>query len=434
MCPERAYRYSFLAHEPIVDPVGPATTRAGGAGYAVREQAIAANRVLAAADAMTPRIAIVGPAAVASDDVPRFDVPTPSGTLDEQLVALDDPRWHAPIADRLGEHATLVHHAPAAWIAHQLGIPMLCSLHSHWPRVLRQLTATASDDHASRAKRCAAVLQSAKAVLVSTTEERAMLLSAYEDVEGLAMRVHVVPHAISSVALDASRDARRNAQERGWRRRLVPQAALGDVIFGVVARVVPYKRIANAIAAFTRIAHQIPRARLLIVGPQTDRLYAAQCRALGDASSAAHRIHWAGPQPLVGAYHAMDVLVHLSVHETWSRAIDEAMAFGRPIVAAASPFLAERLERPPHAAKDNDATDHRALWIDIEQGDEPHEALSNALVRAASDASWREACGAYHASLAHARDPLGPAKTLLRLWDDVEFAAHGTRPFAHVTR
>ena len=131
----------------------------------------------------------------------------------------------------------------------------------------------------------------------------------------------------------------------------------------------------------------------------------------------------------VRALLAQRPLVHASRFESWGRAVDEALVLGRPAVLAPSPFVAERVEgrRPPGLAVPPTGSPpvERAIFADP---DVPG-ALDAALLRAATDAAWRRACGAAHRRAAEALAGDGPVRALLSVWNGVEQAYRGTRPF-----
>lgn len=434
--PAPTLRTSFLAHEPAVGSRRGAAHVAGGAGYAVAEQARALRAHVArhGVPGASADVVLLCPAAphptVAAHGVPTTTFDPPPGSLDEiARLLVEDPAWRRRLARHLGDAPTLAHHLPAAALTIALGLPTLCALHSLWPSVQAALPGGAAGP---RADACAVILEQAAAILVATSAERTWLLRTAPPAalaRDLASRVHVVPQAPSPFLTRLAARPDGGRRRAAWRRRLLPQVRPDDVVLYMVGRFVPYKRPLEVIEAFVRVAHRVRRAHLLLVGAATDRAYATRC---ADAVAAAppsvrRRITLVGPQPLEAAPLAGDVLVHTSRYESWGRAIDEALVLGRPAVLAASPFVAERVDRPwPAGARDAEDPEDRALWIDPDDA----QALGAALVRAADDAAWRKACGAFHHRRARERDSDGPARRVLDLWNDVEFAQRGTRPFA----
>ena len=104
-------------------------------------------------------------------------------------------------------------------------------------------------------------------------------------------------------------------------------------VIGKVARIFKLKGHADLLTAFSKIALQIPHARLLFVGDGALRgEIQIQARALGLDD----KVIFAGLVPpgevarLVGI---MDCLVHLSYREALSRALPQALAAGKPVIA-----------------------------------------------------------------------------------------------------
>lgn len=433
-------RYSFLAHEPAAgrrDAAAPVA--AGGAGYAVAEQAAAVRRFLATRGTAgsCAEVAVVAPGTRPGSGVgrgaPRVSFPAPTGSLDTIAARLiDDPVALGRFARVLGDAPVLAHHLPAARVVEALGLPTLCALHSLWPSVKAALT---GEPEGVRGQACASLLERAAAILVATGAERDELIRTAPPAalaRGLARRVHVVRHGVDPyLERLAARDG--TARRRlAWRRRLLPAALPDDVVLYAVGRLVPYKRPLEVIEAFVRVADRIPRAHLLVVGPPTDPAYATRCAEAIRAAPAAvaRRIALVGPQRLEAAPLAGDVLVHISRFESWGRTIDEALVLARPALLQASPFVAERVDCPwplrPGSGPIGGTRSDRALWIDASDPD----ALDAALVRAVGDASWRAACGAFHRACAARLGWEGPVMALLAVWNDVEHAHRGTRPFS----
>jgi len=109
--------------------------------------------------------------------------------------------------------------------------------------------------------------------------------------------------------------------------------AASDFIIGKVGRLFRLKGHADLIAAFARIAPEVPQARLLLVGDGVLRgELENQVRTLGLGG----RVVFAGlvPPAEVPKYVGiMDCLAHLSYREALSRALPQALAAGKPVVA-----------------------------------------------------------------------------------------------------
>ncbi|MGA2242637.1 MAG: glycosyltransferase family 4 protein [Verrucomicrobiota bacterium] len=104
-------------------------------------------------------------------------------------------------------------------------------------------------------------------------------------------------------------------------------------VIGKIARLFKLKGHADLLAAFQKILPQTPQARLLLVGDGTLRNEIEnQVRALGLQS----KVIFTGlvPPGEVPRYVGiMDCLAHLSAREALSRALPQALAAGKPVVA-----------------------------------------------------------------------------------------------------
>lgn len=118
---------------------------------------------------------------------------------------------------------------------------------------------------------------------------------------------------------------------------LAAKAALdlppGARVIGSVGRLVPVKGFEVLLESMARIANQVPRALLLLVGegPEQASLEAA-ARRLGITD----RVRFAGHRAeVIPYYHAMDVYVNSSHSEGISNGILEALSCGVPVVGTA---------------------------------------------------------------------------------------------------
>jgi glycosyltransferase involved in cell wall biosynthesis len=104
-------------------------------------------------------------------------------------------------------------------------------------------------------------------------------------------------------------------------------------VIGKVARIFKLKGHADLLAAFAKLAPQVPPARLLLVGDGALRgEMENQARALG----LAEKVIFAGlvPPGEVARYVGiMDCLAHFSYREALSRALPQALAAGKPVIA-----------------------------------------------------------------------------------------------------
>jgi glycosyltransferase involved in cell wall biosynthesis len=115
------------------------------------------------------------------------------------------------------------------------------------------------------------------------------------------------------------------------RRRL--GLAEGDFVIGKIARLFELKGHDDLIAAAPAIVAAAPHARFLLVG---DGAWRGRLEAEVARRGLAERFCFAGlvaPQEIPALVGVMDVLVHLSRREGLPRALPQALAGGRPVVA-----------------------------------------------------------------------------------------------------
>lgn len=121
------------------------------------------------------------------------------------------------------------------------------------------------------------------------------------------------------------------------RRRLGLPATTPTV--GMVSRLEPWKGCTTLVAAAPAILRRMPEARFVIVGgPHFSAPdYPERLRAMAAKLGVHERFTWAGHQADVPTWmQAMDVVVHASWGEPFGMTVLEAMALGKPVVAAAS--------------------------------------------------------------------------------------------------
>ncbi len=106
----------------------------------------------------------------------------------------------------------------------------------------------------------------------------------------------------------------------------------GDLIVGKVARLSDLKGHEFLFEAFERVAREEPRAKLLLIGDGWRRReYERRVRDMG----LSERVVFAGlipPSAVPEAIHAMDVLVHTSLHEGLARVLPQALISGVPVI------------------------------------------------------------------------------------------------------
>lgn len=152
--------------------------------------------------------------------------------------------------------------------------------------------------------------------------------------------------------------------------------AEGDVVAGIVARMQRHRRFDLLLAAVARAAREVPSLRLLVVGRGTHQEEVAR----RPAAAMGERVVFSGYRSAdyVETLAAIDFKVFLVPGSDGScRAVREAMAMGKPVIATRRGMLPE-------------------MVIDGETGilvDETVEALSAALVRLAKDTELRGRLG-----------------------------------------
>ena len=122
------------------------------------------------------------------------------------------------------------------------------------------------------------------------------------------------------------------ADDPALRRRLGLEP--GDFVIGKVARLVPLKGHEELLEAAPEILTKQPRAKFLLVG---DGPLRPRFERLARERSIAERIVYTGlvpPERVPELIGIMDVLVHLSRREGLPRALPQALAAGKPVVAA----------------------------------------------------------------------------------------------------
>ena len=114
----------------------------------------------------------------------------------------------------------------------------------------------------------------------------------------------------------------------------------GTPVFGVFGRVIPWKGILEFVRAAIQVLARVPEARALIVGDRSDGSadYYDEVVTLARQSGYGERILFTGFRPDVPALMRLcDVVLHTSTEpEPFGLTVVEAMASGRPIVAANS--------------------------------------------------------------------------------------------------
>jgi glycosyltransferase involved in cell wall biosynthesis len=106
-----------------------------------------------------------------------------------------------------------------------------------------------------------------------------------------------------------------------------------DFVIGKISRLFPLKGHADLFAAFAEVLPRCPRARLLLVGGGS---LDGELKALARRLGLHQRITFTGlvpPGDVPALTGIMDCLVHLSYREALSRALPQALAAGKPVIA-----------------------------------------------------------------------------------------------------
>jgi glycosyltransferase involved in cell wall biosynthesis len=179
----------------------------------------------------------------------------------------------------------------------------------------------------------------------------------------------------NGVDVRAIQDPAAAAESRGLRRTL----GLRDRrVVGVVGRLRTEKGHGWLLAAMAVVCRRLPDARLLVVGDGPDRAVLMQ-RAV--ALGLSDQVLWYGSAPMdtvARLYAVMDVVAVPSVYEGFGLAAAEAMAAGRPVVAADVDGLREIVV-------------HEKTGLRVPHGD--RKTLAAYLVRLLSDAALADAMG-----------------------------------------
>lgn len=166
------------------------------------------------------------------------------------------------------------------------------------------------------------------------------------------------------------------ANDLALRRRLGLDA--GHFVIGKIARIFRLKGHADLLAAFAKILPQVPHARLLFVGDGSLRgEIEKQVQALGLGG----KVIFTGlvpPGEVARHVGIMDCVAHLSHREALSRALPQALAAGKPVVAY------------DFDGADEVCLENQTGFI-VRTGDT--DAAAQRLLQLASDAALREKLG-----------------------------------------
>jgi endonuclease/exonuclease/phosphatase family metal-dependent hydrolase/glycosyltransferase involved in cell wall biosynthesis len=155
--------------------------------------------------------------------------------------------------------------------------------------------------------------------------------------ELLKARSVVTPIEVLPTGIDTAQFARGD----GGNLRQALGVSLDALVVGHVGRLAPEKNLTFLSQAVTKFLQRHRRAHFLVVGggPSEEVL-----RQVFHSAGLQDRLHLVGSlqgQPLVDAYHAMDVFAFASRSETQGMVLIEAMAAGVPVVAIDAPGARE---------------------------------------------------------------------------------------------
>ncbi len=125
-----------------------------------------------------------------------------------------------------------------------------------------------------------------------------------------------------------------------------------EPVVGIVGRLAPWKGQDVFLRATAMLAHRFPKAHFAVIGavlfPENDTEYEQQLHQMVFGLGIEERVSFLGWQPAPEAMAAIDIFVHASSEpEPFGRAIVEAMAAGKPVVATAGGAVKEIV--PPAA-------------------------------------------------------------------------------------
>jgi glycosyltransferase involved in cell wall biosynthesis len=141
-----------------------------------------------------------------------------------------------------------------------------------------------------------------------------------------ASKMHINPQGIDLIMHATTREAVR--EKHGL--------TADDIIFLMASGMRPVKNIGYALEAFAEIEKKMPRARLVLAGPELDSNEAARIRTSAERLS---RFVYLGQLPhaeIRRLMFASDVFVNTSLHEGMPGAVLEAMAESLPLIATAT--------------------------------------------------------------------------------------------------
>lgn len=110
----------------------------------------------------------------------------------------------------------------------------------------------------------------------------------------------------------------------------------GEVLIGMVGRLIPSKGYETFLKAAAIVCRSVPKCRFVVVG-SGDSHYEHLLRSLSERYGLRERVTWAGPRSdMTAVYNALDLFTLTSKSEGFANVIGEAMACGIPCVVTAA--------------------------------------------------------------------------------------------------
>jgi D-inositol-3-phosphate glycosyltransferase len=313
------------------------------------------------------------------DAGPRRAIPKDEllGLHDELVAAAESWLESCGRADVL--HANYwVSGSVAHTLKHRLGLPMVATFHTlAWAKA----DAGILDDPLDRMQVERDVVRCADGVVVSTREERDLLIDEYDAAPD---RVEIIPPGVDHTVF-APGDASRT--RRHWR-------AGADPVLLFVGRIQPLKGVDVAVRCLAALEH--PRAQLVVVGGPSGAegdAELARLRTLACELGIADRVRFEPPRAhdaLAAYYRAADVVLVPSRTESFGLVALEAAACGTPVVASAVGGLRSVVEHgvSGYLVNDRDPAEYAALVDDVLRNPSRTETMRTQAVTRARQYTW----------------------------------------------
>ncbi|MCS7254339.1 MAG: glycosyltransferase family 4 protein [Armatimonadota bacterium] len=236
--------------------------------------------------------------------------------------------------------------------------------------------------------------------IIAISKSVAKVLSAHSLPE---FKIHTIYNAVDTAQLEGAKEV----DVRDFRTRCgVPE---GGLLVGMVAHIVPWKRHDIFIKAASIISQQRDDVRFVIVGGDIfdeHELWLGYLMQLRSELSLKEKLTFAGAQnDMAVVMNAIDILVHPTPMEPFGRAVAEAMAAGKAVVAINAFGPAELISDGENGLLVSSPTP---------------EEIAHAILRLIDDASLRESVGRMARKfVAEHLSPQFHANSVLKLWIEV---------------